>query len=111
MIEEEDKTTVYIAGPMRGVLDFNRKEFDRAEANLIRKGIYNTISPVSLDKLSGLTDEELSSPKGLRQVMKRDLNELCECDAIYMLNNWERSEGATIEHRLAAMLGLFIIYQ
>ena len=37
--------------------------------------------------------------------------ELKTCTHIYMLKDWERSEGAKKEHELAKKLGLKIIYQ
>ena len=103
---------VYIAGPMRGHPDLNRKEFNDAEKFLERKTIYyEIINPVRLDKESGLSDEELLTRKGLRQVMMRDLLELSYCDVVYFLAGWEKSEGAKIEHALASMLNLTILYQ
>ena len=58
-----------------------------------------------------MTDQELESKEGLRVVMRRDLEDVLECHAIYMLHGWERSEGARVEHALATMLGMTILYQ
>jgi hypothetical protein len=102
---------IYIAGPMRGIKDFNHKEFNRAEESLKSKGIYKVINPCTSDLDSGLTNEELENSKGLRIVMARDLTDVCSCDSIYMLHGWQKSEGARIEHNLAVMLDLMIIYQ
>ncbi len=102
---------IYIAGPMRGIKDLNRNEFNRAEEALNVKGIYKVINPCTSDIDSGLTDEELETPKGLRIVMARDLTDVWSCDSIYMLHGWQRSEGARIEHDLAVMLNLMILYQ
>ena len=43
--------------------------------------------------------------------MRTDIRALCLCDAIYMLNNWETSKGAKLEHRIATELGMKIYYQ
>ena len=43
--------------------------------------------------------------------LRGDLAILSRCDAVYMLNGWENSEGATEEHRLAQKLGLTVMYQ
>jgi hypothetical protein len=102
---------IYIAGPMRGIKDLNRKEFNKAEKNLEAKGIYQVINPCTSDLDSGLTDKELETSKGLRIVMARDLTDVCSCDNIYMLHGWQKSEGARIEHNLAVMLNLIILYQ
>lgn len=42
--------------------------------------------------------------------MKADIALLCLCDAIYMLDNWQDSTGAKIEHDLAKSLNMTIIY-
>ena len=36
---------------------------------------------------------------------------VARCDAIYMLDGWEESEGATAEHKLAEELGQEIFYE
>ena len=36
---------------------------------------------------------------------------LSMCDAIYMLNGWERSKGAKLEKQFAETLGMRIFYQ
>ena len=105
------KLRVYIAGPMRGLPDFNIKAFNKAEKKLTKLSIYEPYNPARNDKSLGLKAKELVSKKGLRKVMKRDLLELCSCECIYMLRGWEKSEGAIIEHRLATMLGLTILYE
>ncbi len=102
---------IYIAGPMRGVKDMNYEEFNKADEYLTKKRFYKTFNPARFDKESGLSGEYLESNEGLRVVMRRDLQDLMECHAIYMLNGWERSEGARIEHALAVMLRMTIIYQ
>ena len=43
--------SLYIAGPMRGYLDFNRKEFYKAEDTLKSKGIYKIINPCTTNEL------------------------------------------------------------
>ena len=110
-METRKKIKIYIAGPMRTIQDFNREEFNSAERSLKSKGVYAPVNPVTLDKESGLTDEELSTRMGLRLIMKRDIEELLKCEQIFMLIGWEKSEGARIEHALASMVGMYIQYQ
>jgi len=43
--------------------------------------------------------------------MRCDLKELLSCDAVYALNNWKDSPGATIEVNLAISLKIPVIYQ
>jgi len=106
-----DYLKAYIAGPMRGIVDYNRTEFFKAASKLEDKHIYKVVNPCDSDSESGLTDAELNTSEGLRIVMARDLTDICSCDIMYMLNGWEKSEGARIEHSLATMLNMTIIYQ
>ena len=43
--------------------------------------------------------------------LRGDLEILSRCDAIYLLKNWSRSEGAQKEYALARRLGLEIYYE
>ena len=43
--------------------------------------------------------------------IKQDIEILILCDEIYMLRGWWRSKGARLEHHIAKVLGLKIIYQ
>lgn len=43
--------------------------------------------------------------------MRECLTALLTCEAIYMLQGWEQSKGAKIEHKLAKQLGFKIFYQ
>ena len=46
-----------------------------------------------------------------QEYMVKDIEILLSCDSIYMLNNWQTSKGARIEHAIASILGINIIYQ
>ena len=43
--------------------------------------------------------------------LRGDLELVKRCDAIYMLNNWDKSSGARSEHELALKLKKEIIYE
>lgn len=44
--------------------------------------------------------------------MKRwDIAAVMACDAIYMLEGWERSEGAQVEHAIASWMRKDIFYE
>lgn len=43
--------------------------------------------------------------------MRHDIKLLADCDGVYMLQNWQESKGAKIEHQLARELGLNIYYE
>ena len=90
---------IYISGPITNVLDYKEK-FARAEQNL--KAKYpdaEIINPTVLDKL----------PLEYDEYMKLDLMLLDMCDAIYMMNGWEKSKGACIEFGYATAKELIIL--
>ena len=41
--------------------------------------------------------------------MRADIRALCDCDAIYMLPGWEKSNGAQLELHIAHRLGLIVL--
>ena len=41
----------------------------------------------------------------------KDIADLLHCNAIYMLQGWQESKGARIEHYIATELGLHIMYE
>jgi hypothetical protein len=43
--------------------------------------------------------------------MRRDIPLLCTCDAIYMLQGWGASKGATLEYVIATRLGMETMYE
>lgn len=77
---------IYIAGPITGKMNY-RKDFAKAERELIKKG-HIIINPSHL-------------PDGLKDYMKICKAMLDQADAIYLLNNWENSIGATEEYDYA----------
>ena len=44
-------------------------------------------------------------------VIKKDLEIISRCDAVFMLNEWLNSEGATTEHKYAVSKGIPIFYE
>lgn len=90
---------VYISGAISGVKDYE-KEFSKAEEDLKAKG-YETVNPCTLPH---------DHDKSYAAFMKEDIKELLKCDAIYMLDGWEDSRGASTEHSIAMVCGLRIYY-
>lgn len=95
-------TAVYVSGPISGR--------DRVEAS---------------DHFSRATDFLLENYPNLRVVnpmeypaldtwentMKRDIAWQLACDAIFMLEGWEDSRGASLEHHIAQILNYYIIIE
>lgn len=109
--------TVYIAGPMRGIPQYNFPAFDEA-AKMLR-GIYETvISPADLDREIGFVMpvepwnwNELPLGFDFKAAQERDLAAVMESDAIYLLDGWEKSKGAKAELALAEWRGIEVLHQ
>jgi len=108
---------IYIAGPMSGIKDDNRLEFEKAERDLIalyqEEGDYEIFNPInhegSLMVQQGLVRD---MQEAYRLCIKIDTAWICEhATMIYMLRGWENSKGAMAEWTLAKCLGLRIVYQ
>lgn len=109
-----DRERIYISGQITGLHPEEYEPlFCEAEAKMKAKG-YEVINPLEIAK--GI-DPKLIDPAThtereiWRTIVKADIRELMECEAIYMLPNWERSEGATLEHKIAEGLQIAIEYE
>lgn len=89
--------TVYIAGPMTGIKDYNKPHFNFVERELKKLG-FTVLNPASL-------------PLGLSQSQYMDIcfAMIRSCTHIYMLENWEKSLGAKAEYAYAQKLELEIM--
>lgn len=85
--------TVYIAGPMTGIPEYNRPAFAKAQAVLENAG-YTVLNPAVLpDKLPGTA----YMPICLAMVQA--------ADAVVLLHGWIDSLGTEIERRFALYQG------
>jgi hypothetical protein len=113
---------IYLAGPMRGIPEFNFPAFFAAEAKLVAAG-HTVFNPARRDNevhgtdisKGNLTGDESIAAKdhgfNLRDALCADLAFIChEADAIALLPNWERSKGANAEKATADALGLEVLY-
>lgn len=112
---------VYLAGPMRGLPEFNFPAFHAAAAILREKG-YEVFSPAEKDiekygnglvNPTGSEDEAASNVGfSLRQALGMDLQWVCaHGDAIALLKGWERSSGALSEFFTARALGQSMLFE
>lgn len=90
---------IYIAGPMKGYRGFNRDAFSRAEKELRDHG-WKVLNP-------GILPLDLPGSA----YMPICLAMLREANAVYMLRDWEYSEGAALEHAYAEKTEKAIIYE
>lgn len=112
---------LYLAGPMRGIAEFNFPAFHAAAAKLRAEGHF-VFSPAEKDNERHGTDiskgnvtgcEEYASKQhgfSLREALRLDLEFICnEAEGIALLPGWEHSKGAAAEHTTALALNLEVI--
>lgn len=87
---------LYIAGPMTGYADLNFPHFNEVAARLRADG-HQVVNPAEVNP-------DPSTP--WEACMKADIVELLTCDGIALLEGWEKSSGATLEHHIANALGM-----
>jgi hypothetical protein len=112
------KTTLrsaYLAGPMRGIEDYNFPEFRKQTAWLRGLG-WTVFSPAERDEQDPDIDHETdvagwTGSRGLDYFMAHDLKAVCEMDAVICLPGWEASQGARLETVTAVEVGhpVFVI--
>lgn len=108
----------YLAGPMRGIEDFNFPAF-RVAAQTLRDEGWSVFSPAERDidvhgdvfkAEHGELDEIKGSGFSLREALAADTQWIAlHADAVVVLPGWEKSEGAKAETQLARALGLPVL--
>jgi hypothetical protein len=92
---------IYIAGPMTGMTELNFPAFFAAASALRSMGM-EVINPAELNP-------DPSTP--WIQCMRRDIAALMTCDQIYLMQGWEKSKGATLEHHIASQLNFDLVIE
>ena len=100
--------SIYIAGPMTGIEDWNRAAFEKAAEKLSAEG-WTVYDPVEIGEMYGTAEELEADPELLAKVIKAELGFVARADAIYLLDGWERSVGTKRELLVALGCGLEII--
>jgi len=105
----------YIAGPMSGYKAYNAEAFEAA-AFLWREAGHDVVTP--FDCNSVVWQRHYGQPFNpyhdtcdwgdpiLKEMFAEDVRALCSADVIAFLNGWQKSKGATLEHKLATSLGI-----
>lgn len=88
--------SLYLAGPMTGLPDYNRPAFNAAAAALRSAG-YHVTNPV---------DNGLSADAPWAMHMARDIAMLCGCGAVAFLPGIEDSKGGQLEIQIAKALDM-----
>ena len=112
---------IYLAGPMRGIAEFNFPAFRAAAAELRAAGHFvfspnerdERVHGKNISKGNSTGDESQAATEhgfNLREALAADLIFICrEADAVALLPGWENSKGANAERATAIALGLQII--
>lgn len=111
---------IYLAGPMRGLANFNFPAFDYAAEKLRAQG-FDVFSPAERDRTihgkdlennaTGNEDEAVSNVGfSLREALGADTDWICKrAKMIALLPGWQKSSGANAELALARALGLTVM--
>jgi len=91
-------STIYLSGPMTGMLAFNHPAF-HAEAGRLRELGHCVFNPAESDLPEAATWQEH---------MREDLRALLDCDRIHLLPGFAKSKGAMLELVVAQALGMMI---
>lgn len=92
-----DQFDYYLSGPMTGKPDYNFPEFNRVAQSLRDQG-HTVFNPA--ENFNGRTDLPRET------YMRADIEALLKSKAIYLLDGWEESKGASTELLVALELGL-----
>lgn len=90
---------VFISGPMKGYLNFNKEAFDQAEKELIQQG-YTVFNPSWMDFSGEWTRQDKRAIDAA--IMSR-------CDAVYQLPGWFENGGSRMEHAFAQTAGMIFL--
>jgi hypothetical protein len=105
--------TVYISGPITGLPDNNKRAFQSAMSRLWE--IKRTTNFCSMKIINPLTHiakrlERQFAAKGKEpqwaDYMRACIKKLVEADCVFFLEDWVKSEGATMERYIAKRLGI-----
>ncbi len=91
---------LYLSGPMTGIPEDNKPEFDKYAA-IWRANGYRVFSPPEWDLKTGKIDYKYS--------LKRDIKEVLDSDILAVLPYWWKSKGARLEVHNAQELEIPVV--
>lgn len=94
-------TTLYVAGPMTGLPDFNYPAFNTA-AHTLRAAGYDVLNPTQ----GRATPTEDEDGMTWADYMRLALVLVTQSDGIALLPDWQNSRGARLEVDVARALGM-----
>lgn len=97
---------IYVAGPMSGMPDYNRRTFQIAWNYLTMKG-HLPVSPHFLEAPVEVDSRARLGPEVLyRHVLPLDIFALSTTEAVIALPGWEVSKGCGFEEHAASLMGI-----
>ena len=91
---------IYLSGPMTGIPELNFPAFN-AEAARLRALGHQVVNPAEINPAN--TD------KTWHECMRNDLAALLTCDALALMDGWQKSAGAHLEMHVAHRVGMEIV--
>ena len=103
MPKDNNNLRVFISGPMTGLPNYNFDHFNEVAAKLDKHHIFN-VNPVKICKK--YKQEEVIKHKDVFDAMiaEQQRAEREECNAILLLDGWEKSNGVRLELQTAIEL-------
>lgn len=99
---------LYLAGPMRGIPDYNFPAFHAAAAQLRALG-HEVWSPAERDEKDDGFNPSTDKAKPIRYYMAYDLPAVLASDAVAVLPGWRKSKGAQLEVHVATCCDIPIL--
>lgn len=94
-------TTLYVAGPMIGLPEYNYPAFKTAVAKLRARG-YRVLNPVDAEEHNPTP----GTPQAWDWYMRHALRMVLEANGLALLPGWTASRGAALEVHVACALHL-----
>lgn len=89
---------LYLSGPMTGIPEKNKREFDRCSQALREKG-HEVVVPEPIENADPGTND-------YDACLKQDLIDMLGCEAVVVMNGWNNSRGARLEVTTAIQVGM-----
>ena len=95
---------------MTGYPNHNYEAFDRIRDVL--EYDWEVVSPVDMNRDVGFDpNKNYVTPEFIQDAIRRDIEAILEVDALYALNGWENSKGATAEVAIAKWRDIPVFYE
>jgi len=97
-----DKKIAYISGPISGLQNGNSESFNKAQIELKKQG-YITVNPHDICKEIYQEFSKIQNPtkEQIKELwincMRVCMRHLTLCSCLFVLDNWESSDGARLE--------------